>query len=116
MEGTTQLPVRDEPTETTFFEVLSDPRRRHVVDVLEDRSTPVSLDDLASRLAMRERSMDGDGTANATVEDVAISLHHVHLPRLASAGIVIYDAEANVVTPIATETAARHVRAADGLR
>lgn len=115
MERTTQLPATDEQTVTTLFEVLRDPRRRQVVDVLEDRTTQVSLDDLASRLATCERWIDGDGTSDSAVEDVALSLHHVHLPRLATAGIVEYDAESNVVTPRATETASRLVRAADGL-
>lgn len=73
--------------------VLADPRRRRVLDVLATRESP-SLDDLARAVAEREangRSVGADDPAN--VDRVRLTLHHCHLPRLAAAGIVYYDAE-----------------------
>ena len=68
------------------------PRRRHVVSELADpaREDPVALDDLAAALDACDRfphSTDGDGTPPALV------LHHVDLPRLATAGLLAYDSD-----------------------
>ena len=72
------------------YELLAAERRRLAVDVLSERDTPVALDDLAAAVAARETT-ESDPGADA-VNRTAISLHHVHLPRLADAGVVEYDA------------------------
>lgn len=74
------------------YRLLSAERRRTAVDVLEERTLPIGLDDLAAAIAERE----ADDTADAdAVERVAISLHHVHLPKLVDAGVIRYDPESN---------------------
>lgn len=70
----------------SLFDVLSNARRRRLVALLgeADETDRLSLDALSSRLADREP--DG-GSAG----EVAISLHHLHLPKLDEAGFVRYD-------------------------
>jgi len=74
--------------------LLADSRRRNVLDVLADRATPVDFTDLARAVADRE--FDG-GADPDQVERVAVSLHHVHLPKMADCGVVEYDPSTNRV-------------------
>lgn len=68
---------------------LADERRRTVLVVLEERGS-ISRRGLASAVA--EREVPGEPKPDA-VEEVLIALHHVHLPRLAAAGLLEYDSE-----------------------
>lgn len=70
--------------------LLASERRRVTLDVLADRTAPVSLRDLAAAVAAHEADVRTDDEA---VERVAITLHHVHLPKLAALGVVDYDAD-----------------------
>jgi hypothetical protein len=85
----------DERTETAELttderhRLLSNGRRRAVLAVLSDRSTPVELADLAAAVADRET--DAEAADEALVDRVKVSLHHVHLPRMDSLGVVEYE-------------------------
>ncbi|WP_435182022.1 DUF7344 domain-containing protein [Halorussus sp. AFM4] len=98
----------------TVFALLRDRRRRFALRALADRESPVALDGLAAAVARREAA-DADGppreasgtaapaspTPDATpaaTDDVAEALHHVHLPKLADAGVVDYDEADNTAT------------------
>lgn len=72
-------------------DLLVHARRRQTLRVLVDRDTPLELTALADAVA--ERS---DEVVDPT--EVAVSLHHVHLPKLAAHGVVEYDTESNRVT------------------
>jgi len=78
-----------------YHELLAANRRRVVLDVLADRTTPVDLEDLAAAIAAREA--DGDRTEKEAVEQVALCLHHNHLPKIAEFGVIDYDPEARRV-------------------
>lgn len=79
-DGSTTLPPDD------AFALLADPRRRRVLAVLDDRRR-ATVEDLANALA--------DGADDRA--RLAASLTHGHLPKLADAGVVVYDADAGVV-------------------
>ncbi|MDS0293053.1 DUF7344 domain-containing protein [Halogeometricum luteum] len=82
-----------EATDLSFdaaFDVLSNARRRYVVDCLRGRDS-AALAALADDVAARERRAEDDADPDA--ETVAVSLYHVHLPKLAEAGLVEYDSE-----------------------
>lgn len=68
-----------------IFELLADQRRREALYVLDRREGPITVAELADEVAT---------VVEAGPERVAIALHHVHLPKLADAGVVSYDAEA----------------------
>lgn len=80
-------------------ELLSSRRRRAILGVLDDRTPPVALSDLAADLVTREDGERADvGRRRGGIErEVAISLHHVHLPKLADRGVLDYDPELNLV-------------------
>lgn len=86
----------DEQSDDTILALLNDQRRRHAVAVLAEREPPTALRDLAADIAVLEADQN-DGSADAT-DNIALTLHHSHLPKLDDAGVVDYDAEANAVT------------------
>lgn len=73
----------------TLFETLSNPRRRYLLHHLLDHPNGVAEFDTVSGLIARWEQRTG--RSNASSEDVAIDLHHTHLPRLADVGLVEYD-------------------------
>jgi len=79
------------PPPDELFGVLSDRTRRRILWFLLEESR-TTVDELADLLLGWEIS--GDGVAGPEERDgVLVSLHHVHLPRLADAGLVRYDAD-----------------------
>lgn len=63
-------------------------RRRVALDILAGRTDPVELEELAAEIAARENGRDA---AEETIERVAITLHHTHLPKMAEMGVLNYD-------------------------
>lgn len=76
------------------FVVLGDPRRRHLLAVLDAISLPADRGRLATLVAERE---------DASERRVAISLAHVHLPLLADLGAIHYDRDTGLVTTVDDE-------------
>jgi hypothetical protein len=69
----------------TLYELLSSERRRLALGALIDAETPLVREELARRIAVRR---DGGTVDETAVNDVAISLGHVHLPKLVAGGLV----------------------------
>lgn len=82
-------------TESKYHELLAADRRRTTLDVLTSLTAPIDLMDLADRVAARE--LDLGCVDEATVERVAISLHHTHLPKMADLGVIDYDPDSSRV-------------------
>lgn len=81
------------------FDALADERRRLALYYLRGRES-ATLDELATVVSGWQQAR-APGTGRVTPDDregVRIALHHVHLPRLADAGFVSYDADAREVT------------------
>lgn len=74
-------------TENEHYRLFAEERRRTTYDVLRSESEPVALEDMAKTVAHRE----GRGTDEESVERVAITLHHVHLPMMDDVGVIDYD-------------------------
>ncbi|QLG29061.1 hypothetical protein HUG10_16660 [Halorarum halophilum] len=85
----------DDLTESDRHRLLAAEHRRIALDILEGRTAPVELEELAVGVVGRE---NGPRAADVeTVERVAIMLHHVHLPKMAEFGVVDYDPDTNRV-------------------
>jgi DNA-binding transcriptional ArsR family regulator len=97
----------DERRLSETLEVLSDPYRRRALRYLSDRTDPVSLAELADGVA--ESTAE---TSGRTVETVKLALHHVHLPKLAQAGLVEYSPNHGNVSLAATGRLERLLRLA----
>lgn len=82
--------------ESERHRLLEVDRRRHALFVLADHVGPIDLDELATAVAEREAGVDADEAE--VVASVATTLHHIHLPKMAEAGVVEYDATENRIT------------------
>ena len=77
-----------------LFDVLADERRRRLLCYLHRKDGDVaSLVELIDYLVVQE----ADSVADLDTDDVAISLAHKHLPKLADVGLVEYDARSRTV-------------------
>lgn len=75
----------------SLFAALAQPRRRQVLAVTGERDGPTAVDELARSIARTEHERRPEEPPAASVASVATTLHHVHLPRLADAGLLAYD-------------------------
>ena len=69
---------------------LVDGRRRRILSMLLDRSSPVDEADLARRLAAERAGSAGDA-APEDADRARVELRHAHLPALSEAGLVVWD-------------------------
>lgn len=83
--------------ETDRRRLLAAERRRLALAVLAEQTTPVELAELAPEIAAREAGVDA--IEEEAVEQVAITLHHTHLPTLAEVGVVEYDLRSQRIEP-----------------
>lgn len=77
-------------------DILAIEHRRHALAFLDDQRGRVSVDALADHVTTAMAGQDGRDITHA---EVATRLYHVDLPKLADAGIVVYDRDAGTVTP-----------------
>jgi len=82
------------------FDVLADGRRRTMLTVLADRRDATSVAELVEQ-TLADPTSDDDPNDDARTT-LTIRCHHVHLPKLADAGLVRYDHEAKTVAPTPT--------------
>jgi hypothetical protein len=80
------------------FRLLANDRRRAFLATLDSEESPVELTALARRVATTETDgMTEEVEESPRIEDVAVSLRHVHVPMLADAGVVEFDADRQTV-------------------
>lgn len=79
----------DRSSTDTLYQLLADDRRRRVLSFLTRNSgEAVSVDRLVDDITEHEWPDPGPASHR---ERVAIDLHHVHLPKLADAGVIDHD-------------------------
>lgn len=86
----------DDLTDSELYALLASDRRRAVMTVVEDSCRSLGLEQLAANVA---ETLHGDDVDPGELRSLAIELHHVHLPKLADAGLLDYDPAVNWVDP-----------------
>lgn len=76
---------------------LAHERRRVALSELKAESVPMTVTDLARTMAAHETNTEAERDRDA-VESLCTSLHHVHLPKLAEAGLVEYDPSSGAIS------------------
>jgi DNA-binding transcriptional ArsR family regulator len=80
------------------FAAITERRRRRILDILLDRTSPVAEEDLAIHLAAAEQGKPLLDIVAEDVQSLEIDLAHVQLPALERAGLVVWDEEEATVT------------------
>lgn len=106
MSRTISTPPTDAQSIDSAHALLGDALRRAVVEVVTEREPPIDLTDLARTIAERD--------ADRTGREIAISLHHVHLPKLNHATVIDYDAATRTVRAARPEVLLPFVDQSDG--
>lgn len=75
------------PTTSTLLEACTSSQRRTVLETLAEAG-PMTLGELAERVAARRHEVSTDDVAPDEREEVAIGLHHNHLQRLSADDVV----------------------------
>ncbi|WP_449289388.1 DUF7344 domain-containing protein [Natrinema versiforme] len=86
--------------------MLSHQRRRAVLDLLLTHDQLLTVSDIRNEIIEKEQDTEITEIPSEQVKQVHISLHHVHIPKLAEEGVISYDPNRNLVEP--TETCALH--------
>lgn len=87
----------DAPYRTPIDATPRESRQQHALRYLESFDYPVELRTLSTHVAATERGVPVEAVSDTERERVAIRLHHVDIPRLASDGVVAYDTESRMV-------------------
>ena len=79
------------------FEILTNPRRRYTMAYLRSQDEPVPIGELAEVVAAWERDTSVELVSSKERKSVYTSLYQTHLPKMADAGVVDYDARSQEV-------------------
>ena len=78
----------------TILSAITDEHRRALLKELDTApDNTLDFDALVDRVADRIRDEDVDGVSDEHRQRVRIALHHTHLPKLAEARIIDYEAD-----------------------
>lgn len=88
-----QRQKRGAPSPDALFEVLSDRRRRILLELLRTTDAPMAFADAVREVVEREHDERFSELSDDVIENVHVSIHHIHVPKLVTAGLVEYDAD-----------------------
>jgi DNA-binding transcriptional ArsR family regulator len=77
-----------ELTDGDWYQLLAARKRRLVLEILSNRSQPISVADLATQVAAAETDQPLMNITREETMEVQTALRHVHLPQLAEEGLV----------------------------
>lgn len=82
----------------TAFELLDNPRRRHLLAYLAECGGSAPLTDAVDHVAARENDCDPEEVFSTDRKTVYDSLRRRHVPRLSGVGVVVHDERRGVVS------------------
>ncbi|MDG5760498.1 ArsR family transcriptional regulator [Natronococcus sp. A-GB1] len=103
-ESLTALSTEAADETSATFDLLANRRRRLVLRRLAESDAPVSVDDLVDHVVLAEDGSESGSVASVgdavigTRRRMRLSLHHVHLPKLAETNVVDVDSGSNAVS------------------
>jgi DNA-binding transcriptional ArsR family regulator len=77
-----------ELTPDVTFELLSNPQRRYALAYLSRRGQPITARELAEQIAAWEQDKPVSEVEDETAEQIQMTLHHNHIPKLRAVGLV----------------------------
>lgn len=92
-EGSPQFDV----SESIFYDILKNRRRRIVLETLLEESQPMELSELSERVAAIENEIPREELSAKERKSVYTALYQTHLPKLDDAGFINYDRENGII-------------------
>ena len=83
----------------SILDLCRDQHRRIVLATLAAEQRSVTLNDLTQSVLEYNHQTAPAEASEDVLTEIRLSLHHKHLPKLASAGLVTYDPDRQVVEP-----------------
>lgn len=83
----------------TVLELCGDEHRRIILAVLETEQRPLTVNDLRRTILKYNHHTPVTDASKEVLTDIRASLHHAHIPKLESAGVITYDTERQLVEP-----------------
>jgi DNA-binding transcriptional ArsR family regulator len=80
-------------SQDTLFSLLSNQRRRFILQYLNRTGETIQLQDLATEVAAWENETEPEKLTDKQRKRLYVSLYQTHIPRLEEAGIIDYDRE-----------------------
>lgn len=82
-------------TKSELHWLFAAPRCKTTLEALDEFTAPVDLDTLAT--AVTKMESQGETIDQKAVGEVAVSLHHTHLPKMDQLGVIRYDPERKLI-------------------
>lgn len=89
--------MEDPTVRDAFHRALAHHRRRTALACLVDNETAGAVADLAEDVAEREHNTAITEIPDDEVQQIHLTLYHIHLPKLAEAGLIDYDWRSSTV-------------------
>jgi DNA-binding transcriptional ArsR family regulator len=89
--------VTDRLQKDVIFDLLTSPRRRTAICYLQSVGGEATRGELAEQLAATELGLEPAEVSAQQRKRLYISLYQVHLPRLADAGVIVYDEDRGTI-------------------
>ncbi|WP_049912606.1 DUF7344 domain-containing protein [Natrialba hulunbeirensis] len=83
----------------TVLDLCGDEHRRIILAVLAAEQRSLMVNDLRSTILTHNHHMPVTDASEEVLTEIQSSLHHTHIPKLESAGIIEYDSERQLVEP-----------------
>lgn len=83
----------------SVLDLCQDQYRRIVLQVLVEERRSLKLGALTKAILRADHQMSFSGVSGDVSTEIRLSLHHVHLPKLATEGFIDYDPERKIVEP-----------------
>lgn len=82
-------------TKSEFHWLFVKPRCKMTLEALDELTLPVDLDTVATAVAKMESQ--GETLDQKAVNEIALGLHHSHLPKMDRLGVIRYDQERKLI-------------------
>lgn len=83
----------------TTLELCGDEYRRIILAALAAEQRSVAVNDLRKIILDYNNHSPVTDTSEEILTELQVSLHHIHIPKLESAGVIEYDSKRQLVEP-----------------
>lgn len=87
------------PAFDTLLDLCRHQHRRIVLATFAEEKRRLTVNDLTKSVLKYNHQMPVTEVSGEVLEEVEQTLHHLHLPKLAAAGVVEYDPDRGLVEP-----------------